>query len=93
MITINGKRATPNEAAKVALLEALITIEAGDGTAHYLHDSYGMPGPVFHAVDAPAAMTEREKARVNEQWGKKISALIKRLNVDRLPIPGRLSED
>ena len=92
MITINGKRATPNEAAKVALLEALITIEAGDGLDPFELD-YGIPGPVFHAVDAPAAMTEREKARVNEQWGKKISALIKRLNVDRLPIPGRLPED
>jgi hypothetical protein len=82
MIKINGKRATPNEAAKSALLEILMQLY-GDAIT-----SNGAPIPVLDVVDVPAAMTEHERAKANEQYRKKLEALINRLGAGRVPRPG-----
>lgn len=98
MITINGKRATPNEAAKVAILEVLTGLLNNEeatvgGLIPNPNHGHTVQRQVWDVIDNPVAMTERETARVNEQWQKKLEALVKRLGADRLPIPGQLPED
>ena len=98
MITINGKRATPNEAAKTALREVLLglasNIEApAGGTITHPNHGREVQREVWDIVDNPAAMTQLAAARVEEQWGKKIEAMIKRLGAERLAHPGYMPED